>query len=217
MLDVATHTVPHPHRAHLARRVLQATVEEHLQHGIVYATANQRLIIPSDLMAVADVCAPPTTGTAQSVALLSSRDPRTGLQRASRRGAEFVSGVLEHFDPGCVEGTWVGASNSWAVVKMDPHHKAAWLEVGGTKARAVQSILGLKRLSIFEAGQGSTDAQRVENELRHVLSCIWTHARLLSLEENRAVITAPRDETHTRAALPMLRKIMPGLSIELVQ
>lgn len=198
-----------------ARRVHQAAIIERLQHGVLFATPSQRLLIPNDLLASADAVTPPPEGTSQLLAILSSRDPVTGHIRATRRGTLFVTGVFELHLPGCVTGAWDGASHSWGIIRMSAEHRAAWLEARGMKLRAMQAMLGLRRLSVFQEGVGNSPEERLSDEFRHAISTIWREARIVSFSASEAVLKAPPNPLKERANLSVLSKIYPKLSLKL--
>lgn len=198
-----------------ARRVHQAVVLDHLQHGVLFATPSQRLLIPNDLLASTDAVTPPPEGTTQLLSVLSSRDPATGHIRATRRGSLFVTGVFEKHLPGCVTGAWDGASHSWGIVRMSAEHRAAWMEARGMKLRAMQAMLGLRRLSVFQEGVGDTAEQRLCDEFRHAVSTIWREAQIVSFSASEAVLKAPPNAVKERANLSVLSKIYPKLSLKL--
>jgi hypothetical protein len=201
---------------HFASRVHHGVIIDRLEHGTVFATQSQRLLVPNDLLASTDAITPPENGTTQLISLLSSRDPQTGYFRATRRGSPFITGVFERHYPGCVAGAWDGASHSWGILKMTPEHKAAWLELGGTKMRAMQAMLGLKRLSIFATGNGNSPEEIAASEFRNIITCIWTHARIVAFDGASATIKAPHNPPQVRGALAVLAKIMPHVAVKVV-
>lgn len=201
---------------HFASRVHHGVIIDRLEHGTVFATQSQRLLVPNDLLASTDTDAPPDKGTTQLLSLLSSRDPATGHFRGSRRGSLFITGVFEKHFPGCVSGAWTGASNSWGIVRMNSADKTAWLEHGGMKMRAMQAMLGLKRLSIFATGNGDTPEEQAASEFRNIVACIWTHARIVAFNGVSATIRAPHNPPQMRGALAVLAKIVPHVAVKLV-
>jgi hypothetical protein len=202
---------------HFASRVQHGVIIDRLEHGVLYATQSQRLVVPNNLLASTDAQAPhPPMGSSQLLSLLSSRDPVTGHMRATRRGSLFITGVFELHLPGCVTGAWTGASQSWGIVRMSSEHKGAWLEMGGMKMRAMQTMLGLKRLSLYQTGTGDTPDECAINEFRHLINSIWSEARILSFNAKQAVLKARSDIPRHRAALAVLAKVYPDLNVTLL-
>lgn len=201
---------------HTGSRIQTGVLTQALPHGVIYKTAADLLFMPTDLRAFTDAFTRPPAGSSHLIAQLSSIDPETGLTRATRRGATFITGVFEAHLPGCVSGAWVGASNSWGIVKMPQADKTAWLEHGGMKIRAMQSILGLKRLSVFQSGIGPTPDEREANEFRHLISSIWSPARIVSFGPDATTLRVPANSPSERAALSVLQKIHPEMRIHLI-
>lgn len=202
---------------HFASRVQHGVIIDRLEHGVLYATQSQRLLVPNELLASADTLTdPPPIGSSQMLSLLSSRDAITGHMRGSRRGSLFITGVFEYHLPGCVTGAWTGASHSWGIVRMSSEHKHAWLEMGGMKLRALQTMLGLRRLSLYQTGTGDTAEDRALNEFRHLISAIYPEARIIHFDGQETVLKAQHDVPRRRAAKAVLAKIHPGLKVTLL-
>lgn len=211
------YTVPFEYEDHFASRIQNGVVIDRLEHGVLYATQSQRLLVPNDLLAATDTQAhPPPMGSSQLLSLLSSRDAATGHLRGSRRGSLFITGVFEYHLPGCVSGAWTGASHSWGIVRMSSEHKTAWLEMRGMKLRALQTILGLKRLSLYQTGTGDTAEDRALNEFRHLINAIYPEARIIFFDGQEVVLKAQYDVPRRRATEALLAKIHPGLKVTLL-
>lgn len=216
-LEQSDHTAALEYPDHFASRVQHGVIIDRLAHGVLYATQTQRLLVPNDLLASADTLTdPPPVGSSQLLSLLSTRDAITGHMRGSRRGSLFITGVFEYHLPGCVTGAWTGASQSWGIVRMSAANRTAWLEMRGMKLRAVQTMLGLRRLSLYQTGSGDTTEERALSEFRHLISAIYPEARIIHFDGKETVLKAQHDVPRQRATEAVLAKIHPGLKVTLL-
>ncbi len=199
-------------------RVVEATVQEHSPQGVIYRLGeSRRILVPTDLLSVQDTFKRPDVGTKQILVMLAGTDTSTGCRMATRRGKEFVASVMEEFHPQCVSGIWTGASNSWAVIRMKPAHVSTWLEKGGINMKAMQQLLGLKRITLVPEGDGATPLERADNEIRHFVNNAWKACIVRHLTPEKVVIYTPLDDQDPkkiRTFTSMLSKIVSNRTIE---
>ncbi|MFZ2586571.1 MAG: hypothetical protein WAZ18_00375 [Alphaproteobacteria bacterium] len=198
-------------------RVVEGVVKQHRADGVVYGLRDNRtVVVPANLMSVQDTFHKPEIGTKQVLALITGTDDATGHKLATRRGREFVASVLEEFHPECVTGVWTGASNSWAVIRMKPQHINTWLENKGMNIKAMQALLGLKRITLMPEGQGSTPDEKFENELKHFVNNAWKNCLIRRITPTEVTVYTPMDDQDPkklRTFTSMLKKIVPDRNI----
>lgn len=198
-------------------RVVEGVVESLRPDGIVYGMRdNRKVVVPDNLLSVHDTYNKPAVGTKQVLALIAGKDPATGFRLATRRGREFVASVLEEFQPECVSGVWTGASNSWAVIRMKPQNVSQWLENGGMNMKAMQALLGLKRITLIPEGKGETDEERFENELKNFVNNAWKDCLVRRITPEEVTVYTPihdQDPKKLRTFTSMLKKIVPERNI----
>lgn len=194
-------------------RILEGEVAGYRDGGIIYRVNEDKFVlVPENLMAVADFHEKPPIGTKQVIAMCASLDELTKMRTASRRGKEFVAAVTDEYYPGSVSGIWMGASNSWAVLRMTAEHMSAWLEADGINVKHLQQVLGLRRITLIPDGKGETDQERRDNEIKHFINNAWKACQIKVLEPNRIVIHTPLEGTDPRKLRTfqsMLQKIAP--------
>lgn len=193
-------------------RVLEGEVAGHRDGGVIYRVGDNHLLITPELLSVSDFHKPPEPGTKQVLALCASRDEKSGLRMATRRGKEFVAAVVDAYYPDCVTGIWMGASNSWAVIRMHPDHMSTWLEKGGMNVKHLQEILGLRRITLIPTGKGETEQECKDSELKHFVNNAWRACQIVELEPRRVMIQTPAgedDPRKLRTFSSMLKKIAP--------
>ena len=193
-------------------RVLEGEVAGYRDGGIFYRVANKMVFIPENLLSVMDYHNKPPLGTKQVLTLCASRDAVAGVRMGTRRGKEFVAAVMECYYPDCVSGIWMGASNSWAVIRMSSEHMSAWLESGGVNVRHLQNVLGVRRITLLPEGKGETDEDCRANEIRHFVNNAWKACRIAVLAPEKIVIHTPLDSNDPRKLrtfTSMLQKIAP--------
>lgn len=192
-------------------RVLEGEVAGFQQGGVIYKLReNRQVLVPENLLSVSDTFTKPAMGTRQIVALIASTDEASGMRLATRRGREFVASVMEEFHPGCVSGVWTGASNSWAVIRMRPEHVSTWLEKGGVNMKHMQSMLGLKRITLLPEGRGNTPEEAADNEIKHFVNNAWKACIIREMTPTRLLIYTPLDDQNPkkiRTFTSMLKKI----------
>ncbi len=198
-------------------RVVEGVVEELRPDGIVYGMRdNRKVVVPENLLSVNDTYNKPSLGTKQVLALIAGKDEATGHRLASRRGKEFVASVLEEFQPDCVSGVWTGASNSWAVIRMSAANVSNWLENGGMNMKAMQALLGLKRITLMPEGKGESEEERFENELKHFVNNAWKDCLVRRITPEEVTVYTPihdQDPKKLRTFTSMLKKIIPDRNV----
>ncbi|MBI1308512.1 MAG: hypothetical protein GC129_01460 [Proteobacteria bacterium] len=194
-------------------RILEAEVAGFRDAGIIYRIQDDKFVfIPENLLSVMDFHEKPPVGTRQVVAMCASVEPVSKMRIATRRGKEFVAAVTEEYYPDCITAIWMGASNSWAVIRMKPEHMSAWLEKDGINVKHLQTILGLRRITLIPDGKGETDQEKRDNEIKHFVNNAWKACKIQSLEPNRIIIHTPleqQDPRKLRTFQSMLQKIAP--------
>lgn len=193
-------------------RVLEGTVAGFRDGGVIYRAAHNLVFVPENLLSVADYHERPPLGTKQAMALCASRDQASGMRMGTRRGREFVASVMELYYPGCVSGIWMGASNSWAVIRMLPDVMTQWLENGGVNVRHLQKVLGIRRITLIPEGQAENEQENRDSEIRHFVNNAWKACRIEQLAPDRIVIHTPLDSNDPRKLrtfTSMLKKIAP--------
>lgn len=194
-------------------RLLEAQVAGFRDGGIIYRLPEERFVfVPENLVSVADFHEPPKVGDKQVVAMCASQDEVSKMRIATRRGKEFVSAVTEEYYPDCISGIWMGASNSWAVIRMSPEHMSAWLEKDGINIKHLQSVCGLRRITLIPEGKGETDLEKRNSEIKHFVNNAWKACKIEELTESRIVIHKPLDKPDPRKErtfASMLQKLAP--------
>ena len=193
-------------------RMMEGDVAGYRDGGIIYRVQENLVFVPENLVSVMDFHEKPTLGSKQVLALCSSLDPASKMRTASRRGKEFVLGVTEAYYPDCVTGLWMGASNSWAVIRMRAEDMSTWLENGGVNVKHLQQVCGLRRITLLPEGKGETEQECKDNELKHFINNAWKDCQIAVIEPDRIVIHTPMDKQDPRKLrtfLSMLKKISP--------
>lgn len=193
-------------------RIMEGTVTGYKDGGVLYRCAHNFVFVPESLLSVVDFHARPQLGSQQVVALCSSKDDESGMRQGTRRGREFVASVMEAYYPGCVSGIWMGASNSWAVIRMDAQVMTEWLENGGVNVKHLQDVLGIRRITLIPQGKGENEQDQLDNEIRHFVNNSWRACKIAELTPQRIVIYTPldtNDPRKLRTFTSMLKKISP--------
>ena len=193
-------------------RVMEGTVTGYKDGGVIYKVAHNMVFVPENLLSVMDFHERPQLGTEQAVALCSSKDKESGMRVGTRRGYEFVASVMDCYYPDCISGIWMGASNSWAVIRMQPDVMTEWLENGGVNVKHLQEVLGIRRITLIPEGEGEDEQQARDSELRHFVNNAWKACRIKELLPNRIVLFTPMDANDPRKLRTfssMLQKIAP--------
>lgn len=195
-------------------RILEGEVAGYRDGGVFYRVGTKHVFIPENLLSVMDFHNKPELGTQQVLTLCASRDATGGMRIGTRRGKEFVATVMEAYFPECISGIWMGASNSWAVIRMTSDHMSKWLENGGVNVRHLQNILGVRRITLLPEGEAETVQEAREQEIRHFVNNAWQACQIVTLNEDRIVINTPIDNDDPRKVrtfCSMLKKIAPEL------
>ncbi|MFZ2620403.1 MAG: hypothetical protein WAX89_05965 [Alphaproteobacteria bacterium] len=193
-------------------RIMEGEVAGFRDNGIIYRVQENLVYIPENLVSVMDFHDRPAIGTRQVVALCASLDPVSKMRVGSRRGKEFVLGVTEAYFSDCVTGLWMGASNSWAVIRMEAEDMSTWLENGGINVKHLQQVCGLRRITLLPAGKGEDEQECKDNEIKHFVNNAWKACKIAVLEPDRIVIHTPMDQQDPRKLrtfASMLKKIAP--------
>jgi hypothetical protein len=193
-------------------RVLEGAVSGYRDGGVIYRVQDNLLLVPENLLSVMDFHNRPELGATQVLALCSSKDRESGMRIATRRGREFVASVAECYYPGCISGIWMGASNSWAVIRMSPDDMSAWLENDGVNIKHLQDVLGLRRITLIPEGQSDDDQENRDAEVKHFINNAWRDCRIRQLEPELIELVTPvdqRDPRKLRTFTSMLKKIAP--------
>jgi hypothetical protein len=106
----------------------------------------------------------------------------------------------------------MGASNSWAVIRMLPDVMTQWLENGGVNVRHLQKVLGIRRITLIPQGQSENEQENLDSEIRHFVNNAWKACRIEQLAPDRIVIHTPLDSNDPRKLrtfTSMLKKIAP--------
>lgn len=192
-------------------RLVEGEVAGHRDGGVIYRVLNQHVYVPENLLSVADYHQRPEVGDQQVIALCASKDT-SGMRQGTRRGIEFVSAVMDVYAPDTVKGLWMGASNSWAVVRMAEENMETWLENGGVNVRHLQKVMGIRRITLLPEGQGETEQERKDDEVRKFIGNAWKDCDIVELAPERIVIHTPlnhNDPRKLRTFTSMLKKIAP--------
>lgn len=194
-------------------RLLEGEVAGFRDNGIIYRLPEDKFVfIPENLMSVMDFHDKPALGAKQVLAMCASIEPTSKMRIASRRGKEFVSAVAEEYYPGCVSGIWMGASNSWAVIRMKPEDMSAWLEKDGVNVKHLQTVCGLRRITLVPEGKGESEQEKRDNELKHFINNAWKACKIAEITPTKIVIHTPvdkQDPRKLRTFCSMLTKIAP--------
>jgi hypothetical protein len=194
-------------------RILEGEVAGFRDGGIIYRLQEDQLVyIPENLVSVMDFHDRPALGTKQVLTLCASVDPVSKMRIATRRGKEFVAAVAEEYYPECVNAIWMGASNSWAVIRMKPEHMSAWLEQDGINVKHLQTVLGLRRITLIPEGKGESEQECRDNEIKHFINNAWKACKIAQLDPEKIVIHLPLEATDPRKLRTfqsMLKKIAP--------
>lgn len=193
-------------------RVMEGEVAGFRDGGIIYRMQDNLVFVPENLLSVMDFHTKPPLGTRQVLALCASLDPVSKMRIATRRGKEFVSSVTEEYYPECISGIWMGASNSWAVIRMSPEDMSTWLEQGGINVKHLQQVLGLRRITLIPEGKGEDEQECRDNEVKHFINNAWKACKIAALEPDKIIIHTPMDKQDprkTRTFCSMLKKLAP--------
>lgn len=194
-------------------RILEGEVAGYRESGLIYRVQEDKFVfVPENLMSVMDFHEKPPVGTKQVLAMCASIEPVSKMRMASRRGKEFVAAVTEEYYPGSITAIWMGASNSWAVIRMKPEHMSAWLEQDGINVKHLQQVLGLRRITLIPDGKGETEQEKRDSEIKHFINNAWKACKIHVLEANRIVLHTPLDQQDPRKLRTfqsMLAKIAP--------
>lgn len=192
-------------------RILEGEVSGYRDGGVLYRVLSQFVVVPENLLSVADYQKKPAINTKQVIVLCASKD-QYNMRMATRRGKEFVAAVMECYYPDCVSGIWMGASNSWAVIRMKPDVMSKWLENDGVNVKYLQNELGLRRITLLPEGVGETEQDRADSEVKHFVNNAWRKCKIAELSPRRIVLHTPLDEADPRKLrtfCSMLQKIAP--------
>lgn len=202
-----------------AGRILEAEVAGYRDGGVIYRVSGQFVVIPENLLSVADYKKRPGIGEKQIIVLCSSTD-KHGLKTATRRGKEFVGAVIECYYPDCISEMWMGASNSWAVIKMSESAMQEWMAEDGANLRYLQKILGIRRITIIPESEAELEQDRKNEELASFIASAWKGAEISKIDESQVVIGIPLEEEldprKMRTFTSMLKKINPEREFEIV-
>ncbi|PIZ29666.1 MAG: hypothetical protein COY40_06430 [Alphaproteobacteria bacterium CG_4_10_14_0_8_um_filter_53_9] len=194
-------------------RILEGEVAGFRDGGVLYRLPEDKfVIIPENLLAVADYHEKPPIGTKQVLAMCASIDEKSKMRTATRRGKEFVSAVTDAYYPESVSGIWMGASNSWAVIRMKAETMSAWLEKDGVNVKHLQTVLGLRRITLVPEGKGETEQEIKDNELKHFVNNAWKACKIDEMTPEKLVINMPidqQDPRKVRTFTSMLQKLAP--------
>ena len=193
-------------------RVMEGIVTGYRDGGVIYRVSHNMVFIPEALLSVADFHQRPQLGAEQALSLIASKDNASGLRMGSRRGHEFVAAVMECYYPECVTGIWMGASNAWAVIRMDPDVMGEWLENEGMNLKHLQEVLGIRRITLIPAGQSEDEQENKDTELKHFINNAWRACRIVEMAPGRIVLHTPietNDPRKLRTFASMLEKIAP--------
>lgn len=194
-------------------RIIEGEVAGFRDGGIIYRLPEDKFVfVPENLISVMDFHTKPPVGTRQVLAMCASIDTPSKMRVATRRGKEFVSAVTEEYYPDCITGIWMGASNSWSVIRMQPDHMSAWLEKDGVNVKHLQTVLGLRRITLIPDGKGETEQEKRDSEVKHFVNNAWKACKIAALEPDRIVIHTPIDKPDPRKLrtfASMLQKLAP--------
>jgi hypothetical protein len=192
-------------------RILEGEVTGYRDGGVLYRVLSQFVVVPENLLSVTDYQKKPAIGQKQVIVLCASKD-QYNMRMATRRGKEFVAAVMECYYPDCVSGIWMGASNSWAVIRMNPEVMTKWLENNGVNVKYLQNELGLRRITLVPEGEGATEQERADAELKHFVNNAWRKCKIAELYPTKIVLHTPLDEADPRKLrtfCSMLQKLAP--------
>ena len=195
-------------------QVLEANLVKVTPKGtFIYQTGENLVAVPADLQSVAQTQVAPKLGDEHLVVLCGGTDEETGYRRATRRGQQYVEAVVELYLPGSTSGVWLGASNSWALIRMEKEFMDSWLEKGGVNVRHLQDVLGLRRITLVPAGTVEDQTARENFEIKHFINNTWRHCKIIELTPTQVVLAQPVDAPDTRKVrtlTAMFHKFMPN-------
>lgn len=142
----------------------------------------------------------------------------------SCRGEKFVRQVLGVFfpfddDESLDLDVTLGASNSWAILKMPAADKGHILFGGGGFINQLTELLGLRRLTVI--GRYSDDEDGHLKEFKDFINSSWQAIKIDSFENGRIVLTFPVedveyfDERKMRTFKSMVNKVYPSHELEI--
>lgn len=202
-----------------AGRILEAEVAGIRDGGVIYRVSGQFVIVPENLLSVSDFRKRPELGEKQVIVLCSSKD-KYNMKTATRRGKEFVGAVMECYYPNCISGLWMGASNSWAVIKMSKEHMEEWTSQEGANLRYLQKILGIRRITLIPESEAESLQERNDEELVSFINSAWKNCEVSKMDSNNVTINlpldAPVDPRKLRTFTSMLKKVSPEREFEVV-
>ena len=193
-------------------RVMEGIVTGFRDGGVIYRVSHNMVFVPEALLSVHDFQHRPQIGQEQVLSLISSKENASGLRMGSRRGLEFVSAVMECYYPECVSGIWMGASNGWAVIRMDPDVMDEWLEHEGMNLKHLQDVLGIRRITLIPACEEGNEQEKKDAEIKHFINNSWRACKIKELTPSRIVLYTPiesNDPRKLRTFASMLEKIAP--------
>lgn len=193
-------------------RIVEGVVAGYRDGGVIYRVAHKLIYVPENLLSVLDFHEKPQLGENQVLALVASKDKDSGMRMATRRGVEFVAAVMEAYYPDCISGIWMGASNSWAVIRMRADVMSEWLENGGVNVQHLQKVLGVRRITLIPAGEDEDEQVARDGEIRHFVNNAWKACQIRELTPRRIVLFTPLDSNDPRKLrtfCSMLKKIAP--------
>jgi hypothetical protein len=202
-----------------AGRILEGEVAGYRDGGVLYRVSGQFVTVPENLLSVADYKKRPDIGDKQVIVLCSSKD-KYNMKTATRRGKEFVGAVMECYYPSCISALWMGASNSWAVIRMSKDHMDEWTADEGQNLRFIQGVLGIRRITIIPESEAETEQERRDEELQSFIASAEKHCEVSKLEPTNVTINlpldAPIDPRRLRTFVSMLKKVSPEREFEIV-
>ena len=89
---------------------------------------------------------------------------------------------------------------------------STWLENGGVNVKHLQEVCGLRRITLLPEGQGETEQECKDNEIKHFINNAWKACKIAELEPEKIVLHTPvdkQDPRKLRTFASMLQKIAP--------
>ncbi|MBY3483364.1 hypothetical protein [Rhizobium laguerreae] len=136
--------------------------------------------------------------------------------RGSSRGREFVSSIFNLFFPHDLERPVkieLGASNSWAVIMLDPSDKGKILRNNGIFVQQMCEALGLRRITITnQRGDSPEDKLR---EFRDFINSAWSDLKIAGFDDRSLALklvvedASKVDARKLRTFSSMLDKLYP--------
>ncbi|RUO69588.1 hypothetical protein [Idiomarina ramblicola] len=99
---------------------------------------------------------------------------------------------------------WMGASNSWATLRLNPSYMAMFLANSGTLHKELTKLLGLRRITVFEKSRVSNfqSAQMAERkEIKHFTNNSYQYLRVFFGENDEVLFVLHEEPKENEGSL----------------